>query len=72
MLFRKDAMYSLFEPSLFAKKGVLSDADFNEIIQSDTDDLIEEVLDAIAPGEEEEDADFFLRNAMSLLNPVVH
>lgn len=69
---KEGALCSLFEPCLFAKKGVLSQSEFQDIIHADSDYEIDQALEAVVPSEEETDKDFFLRNAMWLLNPVIH
>jgi len=67
----EESLLTLFEPCLFARKGTLTDAELQDIVYSDSDQNIEE-LEAVTPSDEESDKDFFLRNAMWLLNPMVH
>ncbi len=66
-----DMIQTLFDPCIFARRGTVTDEEFADLIHADTDDGVDE-LETVIPNEDESDNDFFLRNAMWLLDPVVH
>ena len=66
-----DVLHELFSPCLFVKKGIFSDIELENLCYATTDDEIDE-LESIEPADGEAENDFFLRNAMWLLNPVIH
>ena len=57
--------------SLFCKRFVAAPYDINELISSIEDGAIEE-LEGEYPRDEETNEEFFLRNALWLLNPLIH
>ena len=67
----EELIAALFAPCLFAKKGALTDVEFADMVHSDNDNEIED-LESVSPEKDETDKDFFFRNAMWLLNPMVH
>lgn len=66
-----DVLQELFAPCLFARKGILSETELENLCYASSDDEIDE-LEPVEPSNGEADKDFFLRNAMWLLNPMVH
>lgn len=66
-----DVIQTLFDPCIFARRGTVTDDEFSDLIHAETDDDIDG-LEVVIPYEDESDNDFFLRNAMWLLDPVVH
>ena len=66
-----DEVQTSFDPCIFARKGILKQSDVKDIFYAESDSEIE-ILESVEPTDEETDEDFFLRNALWLLNPVVH
>ena len=67
----EEYLTSLYTPCLFAHRGDVTAQELADIVCSSSDYDIGS-LESLAPGEEETDKEFFLRNAMWLLNPMVH
>lgn len=60
-----------FDPYIFTKKGVLSQSDIKKTFLKNSDEEME-LLESVGPLDDETDEEFFLRNAMWLLSPVVN
>ncbi|MAP23891.1 MAG: hypothetical protein CL582_23415 [Alteromonadaceae bacterium] len=60
-----------FEPYVFTRRGVLSRSELRKVFYINTDSNLDG-LKSIRPTDDETDEEFFLRNAMWLLDPVVN
>jgi len=67
----EEYLAALYTPCLFAHRGDISIEELKDIVHADSDYEICS-LKALAPGEEETDDGFFLRNAMWLVNALIH
>lgn len=66
-----DAIQMQFDPYVFTKRGVLSQSELKKAFYVSTKSNLEG-LKSIMPSSHETDEEFFLRNAMWLLDPIVN
>ena len=66
-----EATQTQFEPYVFMRRGVLPRSELKKVYYINTDSNLDGLV-SIGPTDDETDEEFFLRNAMWLLDPVVN
>ena len=66
-----DSIQLQFDPYIFTKRGVLSASQLRKVFYANSDSSVEG-LESVTPFNLETDEEFFLRNAMWLLDPIVN